>query len=466
MTIGLAAIALLSSAARAAPGSDPRAELRERCDELLRCAVVSGFGWGWIDGFEAAEAANPWAANRHQPIDTRQTAAVGLELLLAGQLLDEPKYTKAAVEAARAVVAVQTRLGQFRARGVMGAFTGKRDDVQEMPHRGPTRAALGLLLSVIDATAKNGKRDARFTGPAAHGAFWLGRQQIPSGAFPILYPPDAGFGRGLRIILLHDADYRDSALTLLLAGEVLDDNAMRVVARRPVDQLLKMRVLGPPPSGGALWAGAHDLGGEATRRFPELPRGTDMVASRYCLEVMLAAYLLKLDPQADAAYSAGWKAMSLLPRYEAPGGRVWHRNYDRKSQPIWDLPEEPTTAPTTGPATRPTTPLSTRPAGEEAVDADTPPADAVGLFEIDLLIELGQRIEKEGGPKFERALPTRLSTRQRIAVILCGLSPDALLRPVATRPLPEKRTGKESKRDGQILDLWRVLDRVANEKSQ
>src|SRR5688572_13730321 len=238
LTLGLAGAA--GAAPRVAEGGgDDRARLAAGCDELLRAAVKTPYGWGWKSYERAAQPDDPRAApprpavsrRGSQPpqaatIDVRSTAAAGLVLHLAGRQLGDARYTHAALQAARAVAAVQMNTGQVPATGVVRANAGGRDEPAAVPSRAATCAGLSLLLTLVhddqadEADAGSDAADAlaREGGPihraAVKAANWLAGQQTRSGGWLVAYPPDAAPGDATRLVRLDTPEYRDATIAL------------------------------------------------------------------------------------------------------------------------------------------------------------------------------------------------------------------------------------------------------------
>src|SRR5688572_26070018 len=104
----LAACAAPAVAADAGGDDDAgaRAALKLLCDEALQSAVRTPFGWGWTAAETApppdvpADERKPSTARRPKPpeplIEAVPTAAVGLQLLWAAELLNDDRYRQAA----------------------------------------------------------------------------------------------------------------------------------------------------------------------------------------------------------------------------------------------------------------------------------------------------------------------------------------------------------------------------------
>jgi hypothetical protein len=509
IAIVLAALAVVSAigrpasaAAAAGAGADGgRAALAARCDELVRSAVRSSYGWGWTPEVSAAEESVAEAAEDEGPsskqlggrpakgnpkpaaapgprrsvvIDGRATALIGLELFWAGELLGNAQYKQAALEAGRGLSAIQTRSGQVRARGTMGAFGGPQDPPADVPDRSATLAAMGLWLTMIDAakppSATSGatpqapaltndraagapKVDDRLTRPAAVAAHWLVGQQTPAGAWPLGYPADAPPGKAARIVRLDTIDFRDAAIAILLAGEVLDNREARASFDRCVESLLSARISADDGPDRPLWTGVYDLQGQPDRRLPEFAKDVDLLACRNVMQVLLTAYLVTLNPKADEATRDAVKAIGALPQENAPAGR-WHRFYDRRGHPT--IPPRPTSGPAEGQARR-------RGMFARPDEAPEPTEDTVNLGP---LLALAGRAAERGGPEVAKELAGQLPLNRRLAEVACGLSDDALASQTsAGKGAADARQGAAAQappghaleQPGQAAELWRLL---------
>jgi hypothetical protein len=80
----------------------------------------------------------------------------------------------------------------------------------------------------------------------------------------------------------------------------------------------------------ALWQAAYTLDGMPQQKFSDLPQGTDLLASRRAMEVLLCGHLLGSNPKAAPALAEAAVALSALPRK----GDAWSRHYDRRGRPI------------------------------------------------------------------------------------------------------------------------------------
>lgn len=499
-----ACVALAAYVAFAAPAcaADARADLAARCDAAVAAAVRSPYGWGWTT--DANDAPDPPAAGdgkdgpagppkpprpapkpaakqvpavsaprRQAVIDGRETAVVGLELFHAGRLLREPKYTSAALEAARGVSAIQARTGQVRARGTMGVFGAAGDPASDVPDRAATVAAMGLWLTLVD-DAKGAKdsdgqpvlADERLTRPAAAAARWLVRQQTKAGAFPAVYPPDAPAGKGARLVRLDTPDYRDGAFALLLAGTVLDNRDLLTSFDHAVDQVVGMRVaVGGPVPGRPLWRAAYDLQGQPLWHAADFPDAVDVVASRRMIQVLLAATLagggLKSEGAAREAGLALEQLRLLDPvnagderARQGQGGKL-HRFYDTRGLP----------AEVVRPATRPAAP----PAPGHFPDLIDTNGNAVGAFALDGpdgVLQTARRLGDLAWKEVAKELDDEWPINRRLAETISGLSDDALtvrLSGGERRPARQGRGESDVPLSTRAAELRRLLRQIETE---
>jgi hypothetical protein len=314
-----------------------RRELLKTCDELRHAAITSAYGWGWLaDANAAPDLAAPGArptapVKRSRPrdrgaptpdIDIRATASTGLVLQLVGQSLNTERERNAARDAARGQAARHLPTGHMPATArLLPRPGGFAESVGIVPDRGPTCAALALMLLVIDANKD--KPDDRVVAGATRAATWLARQPTSAGGWQSAYPPGAGM-KARRLIRLDDRSYRDSTFTLLLASQVLARREYALTADRCVDELLLVRIRADGATGQSLWPPAAKLGGEAVDDIAELPPGADLVATRYAMETLLGARLVTNRGSLDKELVAALTSLAALPK---PGGR-WRRRYE------------------------------------------------------------------------------------------------------------------------------------------
>lgn len=417
--------------APAAPGPDHAARLREAADRLVESAVRGRYGWAWRRDEAAAPAPTAPAdtapaargpARRRPPaveIDLKVTAAAGLVLHLAGELLDEPAYRDAAQEAARTLMTAQHRTGQVPAAATVVTRPVGRPDPAVVPDRSATVAALGLLLVLVE-DADPQKPDLRLNAAALRAAHWLAGQQTEAGGWPT-FAPGSGPGEATRrLILLDDPEYRNSTLALVLAARVLDRGELRRGAGRAVTQLLSLRVERSRSPGRGLWTPGFTLGGEPVRGIAPLPYFVDVLASRYAMEALLAAHLGMGDEEAGRALDLAAKSLDGLPQRDG----WWDRWYDLFLRKVATPPEprrEEGGAPVGGGGENVFN-LDGRP-GQQPDPEDDPNR---GDFGIPPVLEAVEAIRVVGPQRYLERLEDDLGLNRRVALVLTGLSEDAL----------------------------------------
>jgi hypothetical protein len=339
-----------------------------------------------------------------------------------------------------------------RARGLVGKAGGPKEPLTEVPDRAPTRAALGLWLALLEPDGKGNElrgadapdaglaparlpaRDERLTRPAAAAAHWLARQQTASGAWAVLHPPDAPRGKGTRLVRLDDPDYRDTALALLLAGDVLGDAHLKFVSDRSLNALVACRVATGRDPRPTLWQAAYALDGLPQQKFTDLPQGTDLLASRRAMEVLLCAHLIGSDEAASAALSEAAAAIAALPRK----GDAWSRHHDRRGRPL-----EAAIGP------------STRPAG--FFEAPIAPELNIPLG-IGPVLAAAEQVRRGDEEPLRQSLERGLSLRQRVAAILCG-APGQLFYNDDRRG--DSELGRVARESERVRELWLALRKLA-----
>jgi hypothetical protein len=389
-----------AAATRPAPSPAELATIRGHADGLLARAVRSVFGWGWAEdepGVDLTRGRVP--KGKPHPIDAVLTARIGLLLDLAAELTDDAAYRAAAVEAGRGVAALQTRAGQIRGKGVMGVLTAARDDAADVPDRYPTRAALGLLLHLIEGRERP---DVRLKGPAQRAAHWLGAQQTHLGGWPSIYPTDAPRGQGTKLLRLDTPDLRDTLLAVLLASDVLGDRQLEGYFERGTDHLIAIRLVAGRPVARALWGPAYTLEGGPNTRAEDLPGVPDLLATRHAIEVLLAGYLVTLGAKYATALKEARDAIAGLDRLPNGG---WHRRYNAALKPM-------------------AAPAATQPG---SVFAPPPPPVALRPTRTAEVLALLDRAQKIAGKLLRDEIDAVQPLRRRLELLLAGFSDDALL---------------------------------------
>lgn len=431
--------------------------VRARADEVVARAVRSPLGWGWAEdqtGVDLSRVRDPRLRSR--PIDAVRTARAGLLLDLAAGTTGSAAYRSAAVEAARALSALQTRAGQIRGRGVMGMVVGVReDDAGDPPERLATTAAVATMAHLLDRPEPF---DARLRGPLQRAAHWLASQQTRMGGWPGAYPPvDPSVVRGVgprlatqKLLRLDVPDFRDASLAVLLTANLLDDRQLLTYVDRTITQLASLRLVAGAPPKRAMWAAAYRPDGDPNPRLPEFPYCVDLLATRHAAEVLLADALLRpaagppvAGPSAAATPLAELRtALASLPRTAAGG---WHRRY---------VPDTltPLVAPTTAPTTQPASYFDVKPATQPAV---SPVSSLAPPRTADLLARL-DRLRDVGIAALNQEMAAGMPVRRRMAVALAGLADDAMvvdaIRPPAVGDRPPG-----GNLDDALDGLWRAL---------
>ncbi|QOV88775.1 hypothetical protein [Humisphaera borealis] len=381
----------------------------DRCEALLARAVRSPYGFGWNEEVEGIDLNRARPKGRPPEINATLTASAGMLLHLVGETYAAEKFTAASIEAGRGLLAVQTRTGQIRSLGVMGAFGGTKDDAADVPDRRPTCAALATLLSIL---ASQPKQDARLRGPSLKAAYWLSGQQSRAGGWPNLVPPDAAKGQGSRLLVLNQTDHRNAALVTLLGGEVLSgedargqwtpERQLHLSFTRAADMLGFCRLSAGLPPVRALWPTMCKLDGDALTRLESVPICVDLLSSRYALEVALAGYLVQQEGRFGEMLKVARDAISTLGR---DAQQQWYHRYDTKLQPIVPpRPESPGVfgdpVPTAGP------------------DAPTRTKELFAAIE---------RVTQAGAKRSSDAWNAAMPMNRRLALVVSGFMPDALL---------------------------------------
>lgn len=431
------------------------AQLLRACERLEREAVKGPYGWGWTGeparadtaddtsdedaedeetargrgrgkGRKPARSAKPPPRNAAPDINLRLTAAAGLVLHLGGRELDNPAFTKGAVQAARAIAAVQLSTGQVPPTArLVPKPGGHPDNSAIVPDRAATCAAIGLLTTVLEATQE--KPDPRLTSAATRAATWLARQQTGDGAWQSAYPPGAGT-KARRLVRLDGPAYRDATFAMILASRALPRKEYTLAADRSVKRLIALRIDEYESPGIGLWAPAYTLGGEPVRDNEELPYVIDVLASRYAIETLLGARLV-MGAQVGKELAVAAKAAAALPKTDGQ----WQRWYDLF------LREAPKPEPARG--------------GSEVFerDADDDAASAVlDDFGFPDVLKATNASLAMGPDKFGRQLTADFSRSERLAQVVCGLADDAL-----TLRLPNKPEARDAYLDASP-DTWEM----------
>jgi hypothetical protein len=386
--------------ATAAP--DP---LSEAADALVESAVKRPYGWGWPDAAPDEPAKKGKPAYIPIAMGPGETPAAGLVLWWPGKLRNEPKYLDAARQVARGVAASQLPSGRFPNPANFGATSAAgKEGLTPLPDRGPTRAALALLLTVYD---ENDPQQEPMRRAASRAAAWLLKQQAESGGWPVLYPPGAGVKNTSRIVRLDTTDTRDSTLAMLLAYETLGDPFQRRSVERSIEWLLKARSGAALPIGGGLWQPAYVLTAMPVDKMTEFPPAYDLLASRYAAQTLLATYTMLGDGQRLVAAELAVKSIDDL--IKGDDGR-WHQRYGFKGVALDNVQSAARNEPP-GAFGDPMKP-----------EAEASKADPGLAPLVDALVAARQL----GREKFRERVAAGFSLRERLAIVVAGLGDEVM----------------------------------------
>jgi len=378
------AVAVTLLATSLAAGAPFAEQLAAECNSLIDAAVRHPYGWAWPATIVPARRDRRSVVS----MEPGDTPAAGMVLLWAGELLKEPRFTEAAVQAARGIAVSQEKTGKIPSRPVFASTPGGGDPSTVVPERAATRAGLALLLAVTGADAS---RDEQFRRAALRASTWLQRQQTGDGGWPTPFPPGATRENSTRILRLDLSDYRDSTLALLLATEAFPETPAGRGASKSLTKLLSLRLTAPARLAN-LWATAYQLNGALVEGNESLPLGADALASRFAVQTLLAACVINRDAEAAKALEAATKALLELRN----GDGTWQRLYyfDLLSAP---QPELSVLVPTTQPAV------------------------ATGDFGLSQTLDAAETLLRIGGDAYEARFSEGLLPRQQIALTLVGL---------------------------------------------
>jgi hypothetical protein len=370
------------------PARGPYAtQLAAEADALIETAVRRGYGWAWGD-------VNGGAEQRISPIPVRMdqltTPTAGLVLLWTGDLLNDDKYRQAAFQAARGIAAAVDANGRVPARAVFGRSPEGEDAMAAVPDRAPACAGLALLL-ILHARAD--VPDERTHRAMVQAANWLARQQARSGAWPAAWPADARPNDTMRIIRLDQRDYRDCTLALLMASATLENPQLDRSGARGVDYLLRLRIDQRGHVGRGLWRSIYNLDGSYPLKIPEATEDVDVLASRFAVQTLLAAYIMTGNRDWGLAANEAVKVIENLRGVDG----TWQRTYGMhpSSRPATTQPEIWETWPT-------------------------------GWFGLDAIIRTTQELKLLGRDKYLTLLENGFPVRDHVAQVLAGLSDTSL----------------------------------------
>lgn len=269
-------------------------QFRAELDELLRVGTQRPYGLAWSQTSDG-EKTSPVAS-----FNQGGTPAAGLILHLAGQLLNEPKYSEAAAQVARGIIFAMEANGRVPAHAtLLGGTLAQKELPGSAPKRGPTFAASGFLL-LMDKDLSGA--DSRASSGGVRAANWVIKQQVKPGHFvSSVDVPGQRYPR--RVIRLDVPDTRDGVLTMLLVKRVaegretsLPTSLARLGAQRGVEQLARLRITDVGKPSRYLWPSACDFDATLVPDIPSLPPAGNLLATRYALQTMLAWYLEVGEP--------------------------------------------------------------------------------------------------------------------------------------------------------------------------
>jgi hypothetical protein len=185
-----------------------------------------------------------------------------------------------------------------------------------------------------------------------------------------------------------------------------------------------------------LWQAAYALDGMPQQKFADLPQGTDLLASRRAMEVLLCAHLIGGNEAASSALSEAAEALAALPKK----GGVWSRHYDRRGRPI--------------DAAKP----STRTAG--FFEAPVAPEINVPLG-IDPVLAGAQQIRRGDEQALRQSLEQRLSLRHRVGAMLCGVSGQLF---DVDAQAGDAQLGQVALESERVQKLWLALRKLAGSR--
>jgi hypothetical protein len=381
--------------------------IRQACDWLVEAAVRKPYGWGWIK----AHAGEPLPRGSEiVSMDRLASPAAGLVLLHASRTLGDTTFRDAAARAGAGVAASLGRDGQLEANVLFAGRASGRHTPAPVPDGTATRAGLALLVALADDPLTDQESIRR---GAARASRWLREQQSGAGGWPIALPAKSRTVRGARIIRLDTLDSRDFALAMLLAADVLDEEALDRSAELAVRFILSLRTREGAHRYRGLWGTAYGAGGGAETEAVEPAASVDLLATGHAMEVLLASHLLRGDA---ASLEALDEAVTVLGPLRGEHG-LWPRMPSRRSQ-------SPATMPAEGP-----------PSESETLDM-VPLIEAVGL------------VRRQGRQQAAATIFAEMPLRQRITAVLTGLERDLV--GSSGRPAGDDLLGS------RIAEAWRL----------
>jgi len=313
-----------------AQATEPDPQLIRECDILVEKAIVRSYGIAWASGDDRAPLVSYAPGG---------TPAAGWVLWEAGRICHNPKYLKAGMDVARGIANSQEGGGKIpdTVRFGMGDDRGQ-DTPEYIPDRASTCAGLGLLLTILHDSPKP---DVRLRSCALLAARWLSRQETEHGAWPMRDPAQA---QDVRMIRLDNPDWRDSTMAMLLSADVLKNRQYAKQAELSTKMLLDLHIPQTQLTGAGCWTGAYAMTGVPRDDVADAPMAVDTLATRYCLQALLAEAVCSGDVPALERVHVACKSLrdlqdseGTLLRYE-PLGRPTSQPIMLASPPDEELP--------------------------------------------------------------------------------------------------------------------------------
>lgn len=361
-------------------------QLRKECDALLETAIRRPYGMGF-DPSGRGDTRKP--TTRPVSFEPVQSPAAGVILFYAGKFLDEPKYTSAANEIAKATMTAQAATGQVPSIVIFAAKPTGKDDSQIYPSRSATLAALGLLFATIDGA---GNIDGRTKSSILRSMHWIEKQRTGLGAWPSAVqknPEDKDYQRLAR---LDEVDFRNAVFAMLLESDLLQDKEFSKAAVKSLDHLLGLRIRAMKLEAQSLWSGVYDLQGQPAPHKIGLPESPDLLASRYSMQTLLAGYLLIGDRKYGQAVDEAFKSLDELKMKE----NVWRRFPDAKEN------------------------------NEPPPMFGVPSSTEFGSLGLPGVLSSMRQMKQQGRDKFSEMLSVQFTPRQHMIAALVGLSDEPL----------------------------------------
>jgi hypothetical protein len=383
-------------------GSTSRSALLAACNALLAAGVRKPYGLGWT----AEGNADPQGPR----IDLRPgtTPAAGLMLFRAGKMLGDANLVEAAVAVAHGMALCQRDTGKMADTAVFARFPAPQDLVAGGRDRESTTAALGFFLEILGSSSE---QDPRIKTAAIRCMTWLTDQQLRDGSWSADMSLDDPV-HPTHVFRLDSADWRNSTLSLLLLGDVLDRPTAAHQGTAACDALIKLQVNDPRArwaSGG--WSSIYHINGLPLKDPDQSPYAIDTVATMRAAQTLLGRYLLSQDP--DCAQALARTAETMKPLRDNSGD--WFRLYGLPINPPPRARSVVASTRTTMPSTNPTL-GATRPTTRMA--GTTRPGDPPGFAPWGMAQLLAAVDQLEAGTL---KVPRRL-VQQQIAAVLCGLT--------------------------------------------